>query len=174
MTDPAAYYPPPAFAFAVSIAAGSSPQSATAIDAGFQEVSGIDPKVAVEEVAEGGVNNFVHQLPGVTKHGNLVLKRGYVTQNSALATWAEQTVGGTLGSPLQTQTLLVTLLGPGSQALVTWTFERAWPIKWEVGHFDASKNDVLTETLEIAYTTVTRKINQSANAGSSASQAATG
>lgn len=162
MTD-TNYYPPPAFAFAVAIA-GSSSQGQTAIDAAFQIVSGIDPKVEIEEVQEGGVNSYVHQLPGVTKHSNLVLKRGYVTQSSTLAQWAEQTVGSTLGSAIQTQVLIVSLLGPTGQPLVTWTFDNAWPVKWEVGQLDSKSNDVLTETLEVAYTTVTRQLQGSQSA----------
>jgi phage tail-like protein len=164
MTD-TNYYPPPAFAFAVAIA-GSQSQGQTAIDAAFQTVSGIDPKVEIEEVQEGGVNSYVHQLPGVTKHSNLVLKRGYVTQSSTLAQWAEQTVGSTLGSAIQTQVLIVSLLGPSGQPLVTWTFDNAWPVKWEVGAFDSKSNDVLTETLEVAYTTVTRQLTQSSGSAS--------
>ncbi len=155
-----AYYPPPAFAFAVAVVpAGGSQQ--TAIDAQFQEISGIDPHIDIEEYVEGGVNGYVHSLPGVTKHSNLVLKRGYVTQASSLAQWAEQTVGTTLGTAIQTQVITVSLLDPTQQPQVVWTLQNAWPVKWEVGQLDASKNEVLTETLEIAYTTVTRTMGAS-------------
>lgn len=162
MTD-TAYYPPPAFAFAVAVV--SAAQQQTTIDAAFQQVSGIDPKIDVEEAPEGGVNTYVHQLPGVTKHSNLVLKRGYVTQASSLAQWADQTVGSSLGTPIQTQVLTVNLLGADGQPVVTWTFQNAWPVKWEVGQFDSQNNAVLTETLEIAYTTVTRTISPSSGGG---------
>lgn len=164
MTD-TNYYPPPAFSFAVAIA-GSSSQGRTAIDAAFQTVSGVDPKVEIEEVQEGGVNSYVHQLPGVTKHANLVLKRGYVTQSSKLAQWAEQAVGSTLGGAIQTQVLIVSLLGPSGQPLVTWTFDNAWPVKWEVGQLDSKSNDILTETLEVAYTMATRQLAQGSGSAS--------
>lgn len=154
------YYPPPAFSFSVAIASPRPVATQSNIDAAFQEVSGIDPKVDIEEVREGGVNSYVHQLPGPTKHSNLVLKRGYVTQASALADWAAQTVGSTLGTPIQTQTLNVFLLGPAQQVLVTWTFMNAWPVKWEVGAFNSTNtSSVLTQTLEISYTTVTSTIS---------------
>ena len=149
------YYPPPAFSFSVAVVSGAQSD----IDAAFREISGIDPKVEVTEVVEGGVNDYVHRLPGVTKHSNLTLKRGYVTQTSALAEWAAQTVGSTLGSPIQPQALNVNLLGPNAAPLVTWTFENAWPVKWEVGGLDASRNEVLTESLEFAYTTVVRTLH---------------
>jgi phage tail-like protein len=157
---PSAYYPPPAFAFAVAIVPASGLQHAV-IDAGFQNVSGIDPHIDAEETAGGGVNAHVHALPRIGKHANLVLKRGFVTQSSALASWAGQAAGSTLGAAMQTQTIAVMLLGPTQQPQVTWTFEQAWPIKWEVGQFDSNGNDVLTETLEIAYTRVTRTLNAS-------------
>jgi phage tail-like protein len=160
--QPAAYYPPPGFAFAVGVVPGSSGAQQTAIDAAFQEVSGLDPKVAVEEVTEGGLNAYIHQLPGVTKHSNLVLKRGYVTQASALATWAGQTVGSTLGTPIATQVITISLLGPDSAPAMTWRLENAWPVKWEVSGFNATRNDVLTETLEIAYSTITRSAGAAA------------
>lgn len=154
----AAYYPPPAFSFAVVVVPASSSPPQTSIDGAFSEVSGIDPHVDVEEVPEGGINGYVHQLPGVTKHSNLVLKRGYVVEDSALAQWASQTVGSSLGAPIQTQTLNVNLLGPSGEPIVTWTFANAWPVKWEVGNLDAREtSNVLTQTLEISYTTVTAK-----------------
>jgi phage tail-like protein len=150
------HYPAPAFAFAVAVVPGSSGQGQSAVDAAFQEVSGIDPHVSIEEVVEGGLNAYAHQLPGVTKHSNLVLKRGYVTEGSGLARWAEQTVGSSLGAPIVTRALNVSLLGPDAQPVVTWTFLNTWPVKWEISGFNATRNDVLTETLELAYSSVTR------------------
>jgi len=154
-------YPSPAYAFSVAVVSGTSVSSVVetaamaVLDAAFQEISGIESHVDVEEIAEGGVNDYVHQLPGVTKHSNLVLKRGYVVQISPLALWAGQCVGGTLGSPLETKTVIVFLLGPDGQPTVMWTFLNAWPVKWEVGTLDATNStSVLTHTLEISYTTV--------------------
>lgn len=162
MPDPApataAYYPPPAFSFAVYIGASVSNPQQAAIDAAFQEVSGIDPHVSVEEVAEGGQNAFVHQVPGVTKHGNLVLKRGYVTKDSRFARWSAQTVGSSLGTPISTQVVNICLLGPTGAPVVTWTCSNAWPVKWEASGFNAARNEVLIETIELAYTTVTRTL----------------
>ena len=160
----AAYYPPPVFAFSVAVASGTTPQSSTSIDGAFLEISGIDPKVETVELVEGGINSYVHQLPGPTKHANLTLKRGYVTQASALAKWAGQCVGSTYGTAIATQTLNVNLLNPSGQPLITWTFQNAWPVKWEVGQLDATNSStVLTQTLEIAYTTVVETLAAAAS-----------
>jgi phage tail-like protein len=155
---PTGYYPPPAFAFCVSIVPGTGSAQQPKSDAAFQEVSGIDPHVTVEEVTEGGLNAYVHQLPGVTKHGNLVLKRGYMMLASVFGDWASQTVGSSLSTPVVTQVLNVILISPKGQPLITWTLDNAWPVKWEASGFNAKSNEVLIETLEIAYGSVTRKV----------------
>lgn len=152
------YYPPPAFSFGVYIAGSGSSAQQPVLDAAFQEVSGIESHVTVEEVAEGGQNAFVHQVPGVTKHGNLVLKRGYMTKDSRFARWSAQTVGSSLGTPIVTQVVNVCLLGATGNPVVTWTFSNAWPVKWEASGFNAKSNEVLIETIELAYTTVTSKV----------------
>ncbi|WP_447724771.1 phage tail protein [Sphingomonas koreensis] len=149
-------FPPPAFGFGVWLSPGTLPQLQDSMDAVFQEVSGIDPHVLSEEVVEGGVNSFVHRLPVMAKHSNLVLKRGYVTGASALARWAGQAVGSTFAAPISTSALSVSLLGPGAQPTVTWSFQNAWPVRWEIGELDTTRNELLTETLEIAYTFFTR------------------
>jgi phage tail-like protein len=165
MPDPApataAYYPPPAFSFGVYVGSDAANPQQPALDAAFQEISGIDPHVAVEEVPEGGQNSFVHQLPGVTKHGNLALKRGYLVKDSRFARWSDQTVGSSLGTPIVTQVINVCLLGPTGMPVVTWTFDRAWPVKWEASGFNATRSEVLIETIELAYATVTRKLASS-------------
>lgn len=152
-----AYFPPPAFSFTVSVAGtGTSLQAKSGADASFQEISGVEAKIEPETVTEGGENRFVHQLPGVTKSPNLVLRRGYVTKASFLSEWAAQTVGSTLNQPILTQALVVMLLDATGNTLVTWNFDRAWPVRWVTGPFDSQKNEVLTEVLEFSYATVTR------------------
>lgn len=158
------YYPPPAFAFSVGIASAGLPALTDSADASFQEISGIDPKVDIEEFIEGGLNPYAHQLPGVTKHSNLVLKRGFVTEKSALADWAAQSVGSSYGSPIKTQTISVFLLDANGNAQVTWTFLNAYPVKWVVGPLDSSNSSkVLTHSLELAYATVTCVISPAAD-----------
>lgn len=151
------YTPPPAFSFTVAVAGSATAlQLLSGSDASFQEVSGIEAKIELETVKEGGENRYTHQLPGVTKSPNLVLKRGYVTAPSFLSEWAAQTVGSTFNEPILTQTIVVMLIGPNRNPLVAWSFDRAWPVRWVIGPFDSLKNQYLTEVLEFSYTTVTR------------------
>ena len=151
------YFPPPAFSFTIAVAgSGTVLQAASTADGAFQEISGVEAKIELETIKEGGENRYAHQLPGVTTSPNLVLRRGYVTQPSFLSEWAAQTVGATLNQPVLTQSLVVMLLGADRLPLVAWNFARAWPVRWVTGPFDSLKNEVLSEVLEFSYSTVTR------------------
>lgn len=147
-----AYYPPGAFYFSVSVVGSGTPAAMmTAVDASFQEVSGMQAEFGIEEVAEGGENRFVHRLPKHAKYANLVLKRGVVTRDSFLAEWVGQTVGASLALPILTQNLLVSLLDADGNPTVVWGFWNAWPVRWETGPLDSMENRVLTEKLEFSY-----------------------
>ncbi|NVM78404.1 phage tail-like protein [Duganella sp. SG902] len=153
----ATYHPPPAFSFTVMVAGVGTPlQLSSLADTSFQEASGLEARIDTEALAEGGENRFVHQLPGVTKSPNLVLRRGYVTRPSFLSEWAAQTIGSALSQRILPQTLVVMLLGSERLPLVAWRLDRAWPVRWVTGAFDATKNEVLTEVLEFRYGAVTR------------------
>ena len=140
------YYPPPAFQFKVAIA-GSSAED----DAAFSEVSGLDAEVEVEEVREGGENAYTHRLPGRVKYGNLVLKRGILVSGSRFAHWCRQVLEPGAARQVLCQDLNIFLLDDRGAPLLTWHCTRAWPVKWSVGPFNASQNEVAVETMEFAF-----------------------
>ena len=61
------------------------------IVAGFSEVSGLQVETETEEYREGGVNDYVHRLPKITKYQNLTLKRG-ITDSDSLWKWHQDVV----------------------------------------------------------------------------------
>lgn len=140
------YYPPVGFYFTVQSASFRSK-----FDASFQEVSGLAAERPVEEIKEGGENRFAHRVPGRAKYSNLVLKRGLVTSGSDFATWCREALESGLNRPLQPYDLDVMLLDPDAVPLMTWSFVRAWPVKWSVSDFNAQENKLVVETLELAY-----------------------
>jgi phage tail-like protein len=137
------YYPPVAFHFKVEIGLDSLHEN----DVRFQEVSGLSRELGVEQVAEGGENRFEHRLPARGKFGNLVLKRGLLTE-SGVITWIKNAIENFEFKPAD---VLVTLLDEEHKPLASWSFVAAWPVKWSLGAFDAKKNEVVVETLELAY-----------------------
>jgi phage tail-like protein len=146
------YYPPSAFYFGVVVAGSSSPSSgSTALDASFSEVSGIEAKIEIENVQEGGENRFVRRLPGRTIYPNLVLKRGLVTAGSFLAAWFAETVGSGYATKVVPTGVQVNLLGDDQLPRVSWVFENAYPVSWKLGPLDAQSNQLAVETMELAY-----------------------
>ncbi len=146
-------YPPVAFHFRVSF--GTATVDA---DCSFREVSGIAAEMETETVAEGGENRFVYTLPKAVKHPRLVLKRGVAPFTSRLVTWCRNVLEGGLGEPLSTKLLRVALLDENGQPLRLWSFEGAYPVKWDVEPFQSNKNEVALEKVELAYLNVQREL----------------
>ena len=142
------YYPPTGYHFSVAfgfLAAGN--------DTRFQEVGGLTQELDMEEVVEGGENRFVHRLPKRSKYPNLVLKRG-VLLDSMLIAWLRHAFQSLEVMPgvAEPTTITVTLLNEQHlPAGLTYSFIRAWPVKWTVSDFNAQQNTVLVETLEFSY-----------------------
>lgn len=140
-------YPPPAFYFTVTFGDGIKVP-----DASFSEVSGIGIEMETESVVEGGENRFIHQLPKSIKHPNLELKRGISTLNSPLVKWCKETLEGAFIKAIVPQTIIVKLNGAEGEVLRAWAFIDAYPIKWDVEGFNATKNEVAIEKMTFAYT----------------------
>lgn len=149
------YYPPASFFFQVKVAGASGE-----VDASFAEVSGLDTERKIMEVAEGGENRFVHQLPGVVKHGNLVLKRGLMLASSKLFDWCKATLESDLTKQIEPKDISVSLLDEKAQPLMTWSITGAWPVKWQVAAFRARDNEVAMETLEMVFDRIDRQVNK--------------
>lgn len=118
----------------------------------FQEVSGIGAQMDSEPVTEGGENRFVHRLPTGVKYEPLVLKRGVGPANSALVKWCRVTFEGGLGERIQTAPLTIYLLDPAGNPLRAWQFADAYPTRWDAGTFDANRNEIAIETIQLSYT----------------------
>ncbi len=146
-------YPPPAFHFAVSF--GTQPADA---DGSFREVSGIGPEIETESVVEGGENRYVLALPKAVKHPRLVLKRGIAPNNSRLVLWCQSVFEGGLVKPVYPKLMHVFLLDGAGEALRAWSFENAWPVKWEIEPFNSTRNEVAMEKIELSYAYSKREV----------------
>jgi phage tail-like protein len=119
----------------------------------FMEVNGLEVSIGVEEVEEGGENNYVHKLPGRMAWPNITLKRG-ITQNDTLLEWFSKSSGEQFaanGNRLTRSTAAITLLGPAAQRLRAWEFDGAFPVKWKGPDFAVSSSDMAVEELEITH-----------------------
>ncbi|CAM3704394.1 T4-like virus tail tube protein gp19 [Vibrio aerogenes CECT 7868] len=141
-------WPLPAFYFTVVIDNNTD-------DSAFQEVSGIESQIETEEYREGG-NNLVYYLPKAIKHSNLSLKRGIAGADSALVKWCQGIMESQLSKPVQPKTVSVRLLNEKGAPCCVWVFYNAYPIKWKVDGFQATKNEVAIEEVELCYSRARR------------------
>ena len=138
------YYPPVGFHFRVEFES-ISPDSD---DTRFQEVSGFNAELGIEELVEGGENRFSHRFPGRAKYSNLDLKRGLFV-NSALIDWCKNAIEN---FEFETKTVNVTLLNEKHEPVAdTFSFINAYPVKWSISDFKSTDNSIVVETLELAY-----------------------
>jgi phage tail-like protein len=119
----------------------------------FMEVSGLEVTVAVDDVEEGGENNYVHKLPGRMTWPNITLKRG-ITQNDTLLEWLNKSSGeqfAASGNRLTRSTAAITLIGPSAERLRAWEFDGAFPVRWKGPDFAVSSTDMAVEELEVTH-----------------------
>lgn len=113
---------------------------------GFSEVSGLESEVRTEEYWEGGVNGYVHKLPGATTYSNLQLKHG-LTAISTLWNWYYNTTRGAV----QRKNGTIMLLNPRQIPVMWWNFRNALPVRWSGPTFDAASDAVGVEAIELVH-----------------------
>jgi phage tail-like protein len=147
MSDKDLWYPATGFYFKIEIA-GITDTSENS----FKEVSGLSVELGSEKLVEGGVNNYTVELPTQVSASNLVLKRGTLSKKGKLVKWIEDSINTDYSKPLELKNILVKLLNQNGKPLITWTFNNARPVKYQVTDLDSLKNEVLVETMEFTYT----------------------
>lgn len=112
----------------------------------FAEVSGLQVEMEVTEYAEGGINSFVHRLPGRTKVSNITLKRGMTASNDFFK-WYMQGLRG----KVDRRNISVVMYDTAGNELLRWNFIEAYPVKWIGPQMSGGGNAVAVETLELAH-----------------------
>jgi phage tail-like protein len=103
----------------------------------------------LEEVKEGGLNTFTHQLPGRRKGAKITLKNG--VGSSTLMDWYVET----MSEKFQRKPLTITLLNSEFNTIMTWHIANAYPVKWTGPQLKTSDNSIAIQTLELACGEVT-------------------
>ena len=111
----------------------------------FSEVSGLESETAVIEYRTGA-DRVTRKLPGLTKFGSLVLRRG-LTENAELWNWRKTVVDGNV----ERKNGAVVLLADDGTEVMRWNFRNGWISKWAGPEFNAKSSDVAIETIEIAH-----------------------
>lgn len=124
--------------------------AAGSVIGGFQECSGLDTAIEIEDYKEGGLNDRVRKFPSRVTWSNLVLKRG-VGVGDDLWNWHAAYAMGTG----KRRDGLIVLENDLHIPLKMWQFSRGLPIKWTGPTFNAKASEVAIESIEIVHEGIT-------------------
>jgi phage tail-like protein len=138
MTTGAKPYPYTAFRFRIEIGGITVAQ--------VSEIGGLQIETETEPYEEGGVNDYVHQLPKRTKYQHITLKRG-ITDLDELWKWYQDVVNGTV----ERKNVSIILMDVTGGEKWRWDFQGAYPVKWTGPDLKADSNIVAFESVELAH-----------------------
>lgn len=121
---------------------------------GFQECSGLEVSMDVQEYKEGGRNDGLIQRVGRAKYTNLVLKRGMFYGEDKqvqreLWRWIQQVVSGK--RPVPRYDGIIEVQSRAGETVATWVFERGLPAKIAGPQLNGKTGDIAIEELHIAH-----------------------
>jgi phage tail-like protein len=107
----------------------------------------------LEEVKEGGLNTYTHQLPGRRKSAKITLKNG--VGKSELVNWFIQT----LSEDFTRKAVAISLLDLSSKPVITWNLADAYPVKWTGPTLQSDSTTVAIQSLDLACGEVSVEMN---------------
>ena len=117
----------------------------------FQEVSGLETETQPIEYRRSGGSEFsTIKMPGISKIGNVTLKRGIFVNDQTFWDWYGQIKMNTI----KRQTVTVSLLDETGTPQMTWALQNAWPTKITNTDLKSDGNEVAIEALELTYETL--------------------
>ena len=115
-------------------------------EAAFSEVAIGETSTEAIDYREGTEPNHVRKLPGMTKYGNITLKRG-VTDSQVIYQWHKDIVDGKIGEKRKTITIVV--IDEAGKDKARFVVSECWPTKYDPSDLNAKGNEVFIELLEL-------------------------
>ncbi len=110
----------------------------------FTECSELSLEREVTPYKEGGVNDFVHQLPSGVSYSAITLKRGLA--DNVLWDWFQK---GLYDGKVELHNVSIVLYGGDRAETKRWNLVDAYPVKWTGPELKGDSDDLAVETLEI-------------------------
>ncbi|MBN1181696.1 MAG: phage tail protein [Bacteroidales bacterium] len=121
-------------------------ESGGLLRAGFSECTGLNSETDPIDYREGKDDITVRKLPGLTKFGNITLKRG-VAVGQDFFEWRKSVTDGNIDR----RDISIILLDEQRNEQLRYNLTSAWPAKWTGPEFKAGANEVAVETIEIIH-----------------------
>jgi phage tail-like protein len=126
------------------------------LEAAFTECSGLEMSTEILEYHEGGLNDFAHKFPGITKVSNVTLKKGFALSNEIFQWYKEMENCLRQGKKFTFRPVTITLYTTTEHGkLMRWHLDKAFPVKWIGPALKADEAAVAVETLEFAHHGIT-------------------
>jgi phage tail-like protein len=135
----------------------SAPTGSAALGTGaFQECSGLEIEMDIQEYQEGGRNNGTVRRVGRAKYQPLLLKRGMFFSttgdgkvNTDLWHWMQRVLNGE--RPVPRYDGIVHVMAADGLVRATWMFDRGLPAKIRGPELNGKTGDIAIEELTIAH-----------------------
>lgn len=114
--------------------------------AGFSEVTGLNSEQNVVEYREGDEGITPRKLPGLTKFGNITLKRG-ISPDMQIYNWRKTVTDG----DITRKNVSIVLHNEKHDEVLRWNLINAWPSKYTGPDLKANANEVAIEAIELAH-----------------------
>lgn len=114
--------------------------------ANFSEVAIGETTTEAIDYREGNEPNHVRKLSGLTKFGNITLKRG-ITDSLDIWNWHKQILAGQIQSNRK-QVIIVVQDEAGTDK-ARFVVTEAWPTKYDPSDLNGKGNEVFIELLEL-------------------------
>jgi len=113
----------------------------------FSEVSGLNMSTTAIEYREGSDKEYTTlKMPGLRKYSNITLKRGSMAADNGFFEWFNSINNNTVTR----RNIKIMLLDQDHNPVITWNVANAFPVKYDGGSLNASKGEVLIESVELA------------------------
>ena len=114
----------------------------------FQEVSGLDTETQPIEYRHGDSKMFsTIKMPGISKIGNVTLKKGVFVNDNNFWKWYDAIKMNTI----KRETVIISLLDESGKPTMSWTLANAWPTKITGTDLKSDANEIAIESLELAH-----------------------
>lgn len=121
--------------------------------AAFSDATIPDTSTDAVDYREGTDATHVKKLSGLTKFGNVTLKRG-LTDTMELYNWRKAVMQK--GASKNRKSLSIILVDEEGNEKAQWDIVEAWPVKYDVSALNAKGNEVSVESIELAHEGISR------------------
>ena len=112
----------------------------------FTSCDGLTAEYEVFEYEEGGLNGYVHRLPGRLKFQNIKLTRPIDEKSTQLASWFSR-----MQQQVTRSTATIIAYDSYGTMISQWSLADVYPARWTGPTLSAEGTEIAKETLELAH-----------------------